>query len=373
MIFSRRDRYLVILLVSLLVVPIGAQTSITVQGEPVSARITAASSTAPEAQAYERLVAESIGVVLVRSGFAVDTTPSGEVLSWEYSILSLIPRLHLSLSVRDERTGTLISSASGSARTNVTLFNSVDDIVSATVNDVTAYLALRDGFAHELRPTAIAGVLPPLSPRFDGESVVVQPHAPLSGDSAEGVLLADGVTVPVSARGPGHYPIRSITGVEGAVPTPRPYQRLGVQLHTSIGRLAGAGIGARYGIIPDRLTAGTEFDIYASGAGRDTPYSVLHGEARVLAEYTMWDWGRVSLRVSTGVGGVITTFLSGLAAPYFDLYWNVVNVMPVFRTGRQFWFARLGANYTIETERGFLSGGVGEGAPQVFVGTYRRF
>ncbi|MFW5826815.1 MAG: hypothetical protein ACOCU4_01920, partial [Alkalispirochaeta sp.] len=196
--FLRGSSYVCIVLAVLAVPSLGAQTPIIVQGEPVLAHIRAASSTAPEAEAYERLIAESIGVVLVRSGFSLDTaqsTPagavetaeppgrSGIVLSWEYSILSLIPRLHLSVSVRDPRTDTLISSASGSARTNVTLFNSVDDVVSAGIDDVMAYLAMRGDFEHELLPTPIAGVLPPFQPRFEGEEVVVQPHAPLSGDS----------------------------------------------------------------------------------------------------------------------------------------------------------------------------------------------
>ena len=352
----------------------GAQTPVLVGGEQVTARVQAAAVTAPEAAAYERVVAESIGVILERSGFLVAGDPAADEawLSFDYAILSLIPRLHISVSVRDLQTGSVVSAVSGRARANVTLFNSLDDIVSRSVADATAYLALRENFEPEIRPTPIAGVLRRPEGRVEGEQVRLQPAAALEGDSAEGILLADGVSLPVSVRRPGHYPAEGTTGVDAVLPEPEPYRRLGVQLHSSLGRLAGAGIAGRYALVPDRLTAALELDGFTSGLQEDAPYRLLHLETRALAEFTIYRWRWFSLRVSSGPGLVVTSFLSGVVAPYTDFFWNVANIMPVVQTGRQYWFARFGSSYYFETDRGFFPAGVDE-LPQLFVGTYRRF
>lgn len=361
------------ILVVLMLVLVGTSV-VPAQEEPVTVVVAAAAETAAEATAYERIIAESIGVVLVRSGFAIASIGDAATdLRWEYAILSLVPRLHMSISVRDTATGTIVSSVSGRARANVTLFNALDELVSVTVDDALRYLALNREFGDEIRPVPVAGLLPPVAPRGDDEEVVLQPAAPLHGTADRGVLLADGVQVPVQVRRRGHYVTTAPARMDGTLPEPEPYRRTGLQVHTSLGRLVGAGIGARLDLIPDRAGVAGELDVYSSGVTQGAPYRVLHLEGRLLANLRLLRWGPVSLRASTGLGTVVTTFLSGIVAPYTDLYWNVLNLTPTLHTGRQAWFARVGLNYRVASDRGFFPDGLDSGMPQLFVGTFRRF
>ena len=372
---------------------------------PAQSRIVIAADTAPEAAAYEPIVADAITVVLQRQGFDLvgadqpADQPGGTseastqlALRWEYAILSILPRLHLSVSVYDEARGVMVATRAGRARANVTLFNSVDELVYGAIAEVETYRTVVEAESEFISPIPIVARLRPPSPRVPGEEIIVQPDAPFEMSNGEAVLLARGVSVPIAVMRRGHHVAVGTASTAGdgqpgessvlrtvprELPDPEPLRRVGLQLHYSAARTAGGGGGVRYGFIPDRFHMAGEFDVYLSGALDGAPNQVLHLESRLLAEVTALRLRRMpfSLHLSSGPGIVGTFFLNGLVAPYTDLYWNIANAAIVLRTGRQEWFVRSGVKYTFETERGYFAEGLGEStsSPELFFGTVRRW
>jgi hypothetical protein len=340
---------------------------------------------AGDAGPYEKVVQDSIEVVLQRNDMVPGTSGSetGTVV-WEYAILSLVPRLHVALTATDQNHGVVIASATNRARANLTLYNSVDELVEAVLERVNRYYQVAGAPVSGIPPIPIAATVTLPAPPSENDTVVVQPGAPL-GEPGDPLLVAAGVTIPGMVTRPRAYgrsfeiaPSRDAVLQPPAgetVPSPEPVRPLSFQIHYSYPRLNGAGVGIRYDLLPDRLYASQETDVHVALPASPEASMVLHLEGRVLAGTTIVGRpeGRFRIEASSGVGGVVTAFGSGEIPPYYDWYWNVFNLGFVGRTGRQSWFLRSGLNYGFETERGFFVDGLNEDHfnPQLFLGTMR--
>lgn len=360
--------------------------------EPIAFTVTAGVESLGEEGAYDKVVRDSIDVVLQRNDFVpAEVSDSPYIYEWEYTILALVPRLHLSLSVFDRRRGVIVASTTNRARANLTLYTSVDALIAEVIDDVRTYHSIVHRSEGEILPIPIAGVVTVPQPSSGDEDVVVQPRAPL-GTSGDTIVLADGVSLPGRVSRLNAYPrsfylsptppdsetedeTPTVASPEDALPQPEPYRRLGVQLHYSYARFVGAGLGVRYFVLPDRLYASQETDLHFTPPAVPDAATLTHIEGRFMTGAVVLGGPntRLAMELSTGIGGTVTLVSGGTIPPYYDWYWNVFNVGGVLRTGRQRWFLRSGINYGFETERGFFVDGLNEDHfnPQLYVGTIR--
>jgi hypothetical protein len=343
---------------------------------------------ASTSEGYERVVAESVELVLNRRGFVQEnaTTDSGTgdtvPLFWELTVLEALPRLHLAISVIDRRYGTVVTTVTDRAPANLTLYASIDTLVDRVSSGIAQYYRA-PGSVAEAAPIPLAPPVAIPHPDSSGDTVVVQPDAPI-GTAGDTILIAQDAEVPghVSRKHAYDAPFTVDAAAAAAVaagkaklPQPVPHRRLETQLHTSLARLAGGGIGVRYFFKPDRFFAAAEGDLYLTPPAVSDALTIIHYETRMLTGLVAFGrprgWFRVEL--STGIGGIITTFSSPDVRPYYDWYWNVMNIQPVITTGRQRWFVRLGLNYAFETDRGFFLSGIdnNDASIQLFAGTTR--
>lgn len=360
--------------------------------EPIAFTVTAGVASIGEEGAYDKVVRDSIDVVLQRNDFLpAGFSASSDAYVWEYTILALVPRLHLSLTVLDRQRGVIVASATNRARANLTLYASVDALIAEVIDDVRVYHATVQRSASGIVPIPIAGTVTIPRTQSGDDEVVVQPIAPL-GTSGDTIVFADGVVVPGLVSRPQAY-ARSfflsptpqdpetedesptLTSPEDALPQPAPYRRLGVQLHYSYARFVGAGLGVRYFVLPDRLYASQETDLHFTTPAVPDAATLTHLEGRFMTGAVVLGGPatRLAMEVSTGIGGTVTLVSGGSIPPYYDWYWNVFNIGGILRTGRQSWFLRSGVNYGFETERGFFVDGLNEDNfnPQLYLGTIR--
>ncbi len=337
------------------------------------------SGRAVEVGAFDAIVAEALARSLSARGRAVtvdaDAIPTAATLIWEYSVLTLLPRLHVSVSVYDRSREILIVSRAGRSVANLALYDSVDRIVDQVIGPVDQYLASLG------RVEAEIGVIPLGEPLVtapflddDGE-IIVQPAAPISLPSQRELLTSPDTALPARVEREGFYGRDIILDPEATPPALVQKRRLGLQLHYSFPRLAGAGFGVRYYPVVDRLSTALETDLYFSAAGTESPYTVLHAEGRLLAGVTFLrdPEQRVRFGLSSGPGMIATIFFQTAAPNYLDLYWNVFNLALEFHMNRQVFFVRSGLLYAFDTDRGFFAGGLEteNTNPQLFVGTVR--
>ena len=343
------------------------------------AHLVVRSDRAGEIDAFDAIVAQAVADSLSSRNRAVvtdrDVVSSDTTLLWEYSVLTLLPRLHVSLSVYDRNRELLIVSGTGRSAANLALYDSIDRMVEDVIGSVDRYVASIDRVESEIGVIPLGEPLTTTAFVEDGRVLVVQPVAPLSLPAQRRLLTNLDETLPARVEREGFYGRDIVLNPEAVPPTLTQKRRLGLQFHYSFPRMAGAGFGVRYYPVADRLSTAFETDLYFSAAGSGSPYSVLHAEGRLLAGVTFPRDPEQRLRfgLSSGPGMIATIFFQSAAPSYIDLYWNVFNLALEFHMDRQVFFVRSGLLYAFDTDRGFLAGGVEtENAnPQIFVGTVR--
>lgn len=331
--------------------------------------ITVPEATDPLEARYNQVVADTLEIAVKQLGFVRSAGSETADLDLRLESAPFPPRLHLSISAVDTASSTVVAGVNGSGRTNVTLLNSLDDLLDQLEPGLLAYreqLAAGENpflpvaefrqlrFRREdNRPVEVSVVNgPPLLtleeeegestafPVSQGEEVELQFVAPYSSSLTRRIRIEDPAT-----------PIR--------VPELPDKERFGVQLNYSLGRMVGAGIGARWYPIVDRGYIGGETDLFFSGATNGAPNRIIHNDYRLLLGFRPGrPENRLRVDISSGFGTLLSLTEQVNTSSYVDIYISVINLAFEARLGRFRPFIRGGVNYVIEEEFSLLETGV---------------
>lgn len=272
------------------------------------------------------------------------------------------PRAYIALNAYDAHSGVLIGNATVRARSNVTIFASVEELIEQLNQPLLEFQAMiASGSGYLLWPVPLATSVEVPDPQHTQVRYAANGN-PITGDAR----LAVGVRLDVRYEREGHYSELASVRVEGdevrfEPPHLERKRTEGLQFHASAGPGVGVGIGWRLYPVADRLHVAFESTSAASGVFGDSQGVVVHQDLRAIAGFNLFN-PRSSVRfvASTGAGLTATLLVGALAPAYTDWYWNVANLSLEYRTGSVLWFGRFGANYFLGSERSAILEGVAQ-------------
>ena len=331
-----------------------------------TAVITITETEEPLTSRYHKLVVDHLALGLDRLGYSSSEEAPTIELRVEATIFE--PRMHLSISAVDNESRAVIAGVNGSARTNVTLLNSLDELFAKIAPELERH---RDRItAEEDNPFVGRPEVRRLRFTGDPEVSVEVLHGPSLGVLREGSLevtsfpVTEGSEVGLRFSKAGAYPESLLLEIDRernviTVPELRYRDRLGVQLHYTLGKVVGAGAGIRYYALPDRLFSSVETDLFFSGVAPAAPYRVLHNEYRLLLGARIGP-ASFPLRfdISSGAGVFFSVPLVGTATPFLDPYISVANLGVEAQIGSFRPFLRGGAVYAIGGRFALLEQGI---------------
>jgi len=357
------------------------------QGRPahaIEAHLLRTGPADPGTDTYAEVVGDTIGVVLERQGITVRTRETeGTILRYEYHLVGFLPRLHVCITVCDAVAETRIAGALTTARSNITLYSAVDELVVSLQPAVEEYLDRRSNPENGLWPVGVTDRIVVPAGGDDARPIRYEEIATGTVLSAEYIAVT-GVVLPVRVSQPGFHPEEISLPITDATPelphVPlRPLRRFGAEVHAGYPRLTGAGIGARFYPLPDRAYAALDVVVSMTGLSETSPGRMVHAEPRLLVGYVPFGTRQVPVQpvISTGVG-LVSTFVSyteETAPRYFDWYWNVVNVAVEVGRGMIRPYLRGGISYYLETDQGLWERGLNPDrlTPEIVGGTVLRW
>ncbi|MFW5811366.1 MAG: hypothetical protein ACOCWS_00175 [Alkalispirochaetaceae bacterium] len=316
-------------------------------------------------QRYNRVVADAVALSLRQFGF--ETVEAEADLEVRIESAAYPPRLHLSISAFDAASGSLVAGVNGSGRTNVTLLNSVDALLSVLEEGLARYAGyLESGNPYvpipETRELRFVNQdnRPILVYLNTGEQLLAteEPEA-----LSEELTVALGTTLPIAFSAPFSEELQETVVVTDlsepiVIPDLPELERFAASLRYSFGRMVGVGVGGRWYPVPDRFYISAESDIFLSGYGM--PQTILHLDNRFLIGVRPGSASR-RFRYSLGTGAGVMVSLPGPEITSFvDPYLNLVNLTLEYKLRRFVPFLRLGANYVLPGNFNLVPEGVSD-------------
>ncbi|TVR70727.1 MAG: hypothetical protein EA427_05350 [Spirochaetaceae bacterium] len=329
----------------------------------------------PAVADYERVVRDGFRVALERRGYEVipadqEVDPGAYdldtlLLQYEYTLIGFLPRLHVTVAVRDLQAGTRVTGALAVARGNITLYTSLDEILETIEPRIEGYRVRRADSIRNPWPVTPAGEI--VFPASAGEGGLTVMDRVTGAPIGEDLFVSEGAELPLRFSREGYYSRDvnvSVSGPRTEVPDPdlRRQGRFGAQLQYSYPRLIGGSVGGRYYPLPDLLYVGMELGLHMSGLPGRTPSRLTHLDPRLMVGYLPRGTEDEAVQpwFSSGLG-LVTTFPSyadGDTGPYTDWYWNVLNVGVELGRRMVRLYGRLGVSYYFDTDRSLWEPGI---------------
>ena len=289
-------------------------------------------------------VAREVGADVVATGFyRIDET-----------------RIVFEVKFYDVRQGRIIAASVRSGRTGLGVYNLVNEAVLEVVDRVSKPLEAVP--ARVVSADAAVRILALSSPDEDA-AILIGGRAVATVEEGRALLhaVADAGDLGVEIRKPGFHSrlerVRVPRGATAAALEPLwPETRwAGEALYTS-GQLAGAGVGVRSYVVPDKTFLSVDNYFYVQSTFTDNASPVFHDDVRFLVGRYLFlgPYSPFRVGVSAGFGAIATVFSRRDAGDAFDPYLSPLNVWLEWNTRRWSVFWRTEGKYALGAGTGLL-------------------
>ena len=295
------------------------------------------------------------------------------ILSWANYIDSL-GYLHLFLTASDKSGEKIFFGTLGKARVDITLFNTLSSMIGELF---TGFLSIATNWISGLsiEPIPLAKTIRITSPDEGAEILIgggIGKGIVLNGESQISIApLAAGTPLYLEVKKPGYRGYKSILilqpeKTEITLPPLVREMRFTASLSWSAARLAGAGVGARFFIIPDWLFLGFEQYIYGLPSGTE-PGLTLHSDSSLFAGSYIFFPPENRLRTALSMGFIAHVSRDLLDIIYTDFSFNFLSLSAEYALPWFIPYLQIELYYTFKRELQFFYEG---GHPSITAGIY---